>query len=231
MKNYRYIGLIIILIVFGLLFIPKIIERVANNTQIENNRSVPAKPLAYIKLNNEAKKVPEFLMFNQDSLLIGNEDFKGKVYLAEFFFTRCPTICPTMNKNMKVLDARFGDRQDFGIASFTIDPDNDKPHVLKQYSEDYGIKSQNWHFLTDKKSRVYELANSGFSIFAGINPAAAGGFEHQGYFALIDKNGYIRSRVDRFDNPIVYYSGLDLVDQDIQGVDMLLEDVELLLKE
>ena len=231
MKNYRYIGLIIILIVFGLLFIPKIIDRVANNTQVESNRSVPAKPMAYIKLNGEAKKVPEFLMLNQDSLLIGNEDFSGKVYLAEFFFTRCPTICPIMNENMKVLDARFGDRQDFGIASFTIDPDNDKPHVLKQYSENYGIKSQNWHFLTDKKSRVYELANSGFSIFAGINPAVAGGFEHQGYFALIDKNGYIRSRVDRFDNPIVYYSGLDLVDQDIQGVDMLLEDVELLLKE
>ena len=231
MKNYRYVGLIIILIVFGLLFIPKIIDRVANNTQVESNRSVPAKPMAYIKLNGEAKKVPEFLMLNQDSLLIGNEDFSGKVYLAEFFFTRCPTICPIMNKNMKVLDARFGDRQDFGIASFTIDPDNDNPHVLKQYSENYGIKSQNWHFLTDKKSRVYELANSGFSIFAGINPAVAGGFEHQGYFALIDKNGYIRSRVDRFDNPIVYYSGLDLVDQDIQGVDMLLEDVELLLKE
>ena len=231
MKNYRYVGLIIILIVFGLLFIPKIIDRVANNTQVESNRSVPAKPMAYIKLNGEAKKVPEFLMLNQDSLLIGNEDFSGKVYLAEFFFTRCPTICPIMNENMKVLDARFGDRQDFGIASFTIDPDNDKPHVLKQYSENYGIKSQNWHFLTDKKSRVYELANSGFSIFAGIKPAVAGGFEHQGYFALIDKNGYIRSRVDRFDNPIVYYSGLDLVDQDIQGVDMLLEDVELLLKE
>ena len=231
MKNYRYVGLIIILIVFGLLFIPKIIDRVANNTQVESNRSVPAKPMAYIKLNGEAKKVPEFLMLNQDSLLIGNEDFSGKVYLAEFFFTRCPTICPIMNENMKVLDARFGDSQDFGIAYFTIDPDNDKPHVLKQYSENYGIKSQNWHFLTDKKSRVYELANSGFSIFAGINPAVAGGFEHQGYFALIDKNGYIRSRVDRFDNPIVYYSGLDLVDQDIQGVDMLLEDVELLLKE
>ena len=132
---------------------------------------------------------------------------------------------------MKVLDNRFGDRKDFGIASFTIDPDNDKPHVLKQYSEDYDVKSHNWHFLTDKKSTVYELANSGFSIFAGINPAVAGGFEHQGYFALIDKNGYIRSRVDRFNNPLVYYSGLNLEDQEIQGVDMLLEDVELLLKE
>ena len=231
MKNLSYIGLIIILIVFGLLFIPKIADRVMNNTQVESNRSVPAKPLAYIKLNGEAKKVPEFLMLNQDSLLIGNEDFKGKVYLAEFFFTRCPTICPIMNKNMKILDDRFGARQDFGIASFTIDPENDTPHVLKQYAEDYGVKSQNWHFLTANKSTVYELANSGFSIFAGINPAVAGGFEHQGYFALIDKNGYIRSRVDRFDNPIVYYSGLDREDQRIQGVDMLLEDIELLLKE
>jgi protein SCO1/2 len=136
-----------------------------------------------------------------------------------------------MNKNMRVLDDRFGDRQDFGIASFTIDPENDKPYVLKQYSEDYGVKSKNWHFLTDKKSTVYELANSGFSIFAGINPAVAGGYEHQCYFYLIDKIGYIRSRVDRFDNPIVYYSGLDSKDQESQGVVMLLEDIELLLKE
>lgn len=231
MNKYRYSGLVIIVIVFGVLFVPKIIDRIANDTTVESNRSVAAKPLAYIKLNGEAKKVPEFLMLNQDSLLIGNEDFKGKVYLAEFFFTRCPTICPIMNKNMKVLDDRFGDREDFGIASFTIDPENDQPHVLKKYAEDYGVKSQNWHFLTDKKSTVYELANSGFSIFAGINPAVAGGFEHQGYFALIDKQGYIRSRVDRFDNPIVYYSGLDRDDQQIQGVEMLLEDIELLLKE
>lgn len=231
MNKYSSLGLIIVIVVFGFLFVPKIINRIANQTQVEDNRSTPAKPLAYIKLNGEAKKVPEFFMLNQDSLFIGNEDFKGKVHLAEFFFTKCPSICPIMNKNMKILDDRFGDRQDFGIASFTIDPENDTPYVLKKYAESYNVKSQDWHFLTSDIKKVYELANKGFSIFAGINPAIAGGFEHQGYFALIDKNGYIRSRVDRFDNPIVYYSGLDKEGEEIQDVDLLIEDIALLLKE
>ena len=231
MNKYSSLGLIIVIVVFGFLFVPKIINRIANQTQVEDNRSAPAKPLAYIKLNGEAKKVPEFFMLNQDSLFIGNDDFKGKVHLAEFFFTKCPSICPIMNKNMKILDDRFGDRQDFGIASFTIDPENDTPYVLKKYAESYNVKSQDWHFLTSDIKKVYELANKGFSIFAGINPAIAGGFEHQGYFALIDKNGYIRSRVDRFDNPIVYYSGLDKEGEEIQDVDLLIEDIALLLKE
>ena len=231
MNKYSSLGLIIVIVVFGFLFVPKIIHRIANQTQVEDNRSAPAKPLAYIKLNGEAKKVPEFFMLNQDSLFIGNDDFKGKVHLAEFFFTKCPSICPIMNKNMKILDDRFGDRQDFGIASFTIDPENDTPYVLKKYAESYNVKSQDWHFLTSDIKKVYELANKGFSIFAGINPAIAGGFEHQGYFALIDKNGYIRSRVNRFDNPIVYYSGLDKEGEQIQDIDLLIEDIALLLKE
>ena len=231
MNKYSSLGLIIVIVVFGFLFVPKIINRIANQTQVEDNRSAPAKPLAYIKLNGEAKKVPEFFMLNQDSLFIGNDDFKGKVHLAEFFFTKCPSICPIMNKNMKILDDRFGDRQDFGIASFTIDPENDTPYVLKKYAESYNVKSQDWHFLTSDIKKVYELANKGFSIFAGINPAIAGGFEHQGYFALIDKNGYIRSRVDQFDNPIVYYSGLDKEGEEIKDVDLLIEDIALLLKE
>ena len=231
MNKYSSLGLIIVIVVFGFLFVPRIINRIANQTQVEDNRSAPAKPLAYIKLNGEAKKVPEFFMLNQDSLFIGNDDFKGKVHLAEFFFTKCPSICPIMNKNMKILDDRFGDRQDFGIASFTIDPENDTPYVLKKYAESYNVKSQDWHFLTSDIKKVYELANKGFSIFAGINPAIAGGFEHQGYFALIDKNGYIRSRVNRFDNPIVYYSGLDKEGEEIQDVDLLIEDIALLLKE
>ena len=119
---------------------------------------------------------------------------------------------------------------DFGIASFTIDPITDTPKRLKEYSEKLEIKSKNWHFLTGKVDNIYELSNSGFNIFAGVNPAVAGGFEHQGFFALIDKNGFIRSRRDVNGNPIVYYLGITSVGSEIQGIDMLKEDIKKLLE-
>lgn len=233
MKSKKYIGLVAILLLFGYLFIPKIIDRVQKDTTVASSRSV--KPgytaLDFIRLNGEAKKVPDFLLLNQDSLYTSNEDYLGKVYVAEFFFSRCPTICPIMNKNMKVLYDRFGDREDFGITSFTIDPEHDTPTTLKKYAEGYVDKTASWNFLTGPKEDIYRLANEGFNIFASINPAVAGGFEHQGYFALIDKDGYIRSRRDDFGNPIVYYMGIDQEEVEEQGVDQLLVDIEQLLKE
>jgi protein SCO1 len=233
MKKGSTVGLIVVLIIFGYIFIPKIFQRVSENDTIGSNRSV--KPgytaLDFIRLNSQAKKVPDFLFLNQDSIYISNEDFLGKVYVAEFFFSRCPSICPIMNKNMKVLYDRFGDRDDFAIASFTIDPENDTPSVLKKYAEAYVDKNSSWQFLTLDKPTVYELANKGFNIFASINPAVTGGFEHQGYFALIDQNGFIRSRRDDYGNPIVYYMGIDQEEDKEQGVDQLLVDIEKLLNE
>ena len=132
---------------------------------------------------------------------------------------------------MKRIENRFGKRQDFGIASFSIDPIKDTPSVLKAYAETYEVFSQNWHFLTGEKDKIYNLANEGFNIFASVNPRVAGGFEHQGYFALIDKNGFIRCRSDQFGNPIVYYMGVDKEDVEIQEVDLLIDDIEKLLKE
>ena len=95
---------------------------------------------------------------------------------------------------------------DFAIASFT-GPEHDTPSTLKKYAEDVD-KNASWNFLTGDKLLIYSLANEGFNIFASINPAVAG-IEHQGYFALIDKDGFIRSRQDDFGNPIVYYMGID----------------------
>lgn len=208
-------------------------DRLASKATVDSSRTV--KPgytaLDFISLNGTPKKVPDFLFLNQDSLYISNEDYLGKVYVVEFFFSRCPTICPIMNKNMKILYDRFGERLDFGIASFTIDPEYDTPSRLKEYAQGYVDKAPTWNFLTGEKQSIYSLANSGFNIFASINPAVAGGFEHQGYFALIDKNGFIRSRQDDYGNPIVYYMGIDQENAKEQGVEMLLTDIEKLLTE
>ena len=230
MRRYSYIAVAFIVLVFGIIFIPRIIERFQQASFVDSTRLSAPLPLSFIELNGVKKRVPDFVFTNQDERLISNEDYLGKVYVIEFFFTTCPTICPIMNDNMKRLEEAFGNRDDFGIASFTINPKKDTPEQLKRYAENLGVFSQNWHFLTGDASTIYELANTGFNIFAGINPKVAGGFEHQGYFALVDQNGYLRSRTDRFGNPIVYYLGIPESELDIQGTDMLLEDVQKLLE-
>jgi len=230
MKKYSYIGISFVILIFGIIFFPKIMDRIDSKSISQTTRLAKSDDLSFIKLNGEKRKVPEFLFLNQDSLLISSEDFIGKVFVAEFFFTRCPSICIEMNKNMKILDDIYGDRDDFGIASFTIDPDHDSPTTLKKYSELIEVKSKNWHFLTGDKKDIYKLSNKGFNIFSSINEAVDGGFEHQGFFALIDKSGYIRSRINDYNVPLVYYSGIKNENSEIQGIDMIIEDINKLLK-
>ncbi len=230
-NNLKYIGLIIVVILFGIFSIPKIYERVINLDIKDSNRLNKNERLSFLSISNEKRKAPDFILTNQDSILISNEDLTGKVYVLEFFFTRCPDICIEMNKNMKLLDEKFGDSNDFGIVSITIDPENDNPSTLKEYSEALDIQSQNWHFLTGDKDYIYDLANNGFNIYANQNASFVGGFEHQGYFALIDKDGYIRSRKDDYGNPIMYYLGINDINANLQGIDMLAYDLKKLINE
>jgi protein SCO1/2 len=207
-KNYSYIGISFIILVFGIWAIPKIVE----------NFSKP--DLA------EIGTVPDFSFINQNGKSISNEDYKGKVYIAEFFFTTCPSICPIMNRNMVRVQNEFYGNPNLGIASFSIDPEYDTPEVLKSYAESYGITNPNWHLLTGDKAKIFELANAGFNLYVGENSEVEGGFEHSGYFALIDREGKIRSRIDENGNPIIYYDGLET-----EGIQMLIEDIEVLLKD
>ena len=230
-NNIKYIGLFIIIILFGVFSLPKIYERVVNSDITDSNRLNTNERLAYLTISDQKRKAPDFLLTNQDSILISNDDMIGKVYVLEFFFTRCPDICIEMNQNMKLLDEEFGDSKDFGIISITIDPNNDTPSILKKYSEALDVKSQNWHFLTGEKDYIYDLANIGFNIFANQNSNFVGGFEHQGYFALIDKDGYIRSRKDSFGNPIMYYLGINDINSIQQGIGMLNYDIKKLIDE
>lgn len=206
MKNYSYIGISLVILVFGIWAIPKIIDRLSEPD------------LATIG------EVPSFSFTDQNGKTITNEDYKGKVYVVEFFFTTCPTICPIMNRNMVKIQDEFYGNPNFGIASFSINPETDTPEVLKKYADEYGVTNPNWHMMTGDREKIFQLANKGFNLYVGINPEVEGNFQHSGYFALVDQNGMIRSRKDEFGNPIVYYNGLDQ-----KELQLLKEDIRKLL--
>ncbi|MDG1713878.1 SCO family protein [Lacinutrix sp.] len=243
--NYSYIGIAFIILLFGIIFIPKIIDRVKNNDVTRNKRISVGQDnnfenkgdLAFIEINGKPKKVPAFSFINQDGKTITQDDYKGKVYVVEFFFTTCPTICPRMNRNLVNIQNVFSNTKDFGVASFSITPEIDTPEVLKEYANKYGITNPNWNLMTGDETEIYKLANVGFNIFVGKVENDEIGFEHSGDFALIDKNGFIRSRLDAFGNPKIFYKGIiseqEKMDEDgnEEEITMLKEDIKKLLNE
>jgi protein SCO1/2 len=226
-KNKSYIGISFIILVFGIYAVPKIMERIQNGSITKGDRL--DKVSNVVSTNKKLVTigpVPKFELLNQDNLKISNETYKGKVYVLEFFFSTCPSICPKMNLSMLSIENKFFGNPNFGIVSITIDPEHDTAKVLKEHRELLGVKSSNWNFLTGDKTYILNLSNKGFNIYAGENSKVNGGFEHSGLFALIDKNGNIRCRKDKFGNPILYYDGLDK-----QGVWDIQQDIAILLKE
>lgn len=227
LKNKSYIGISFIILIFGIYAVPKIVERVKNSQivkgeRLDNVSNSLREGIPLVKMG----LAPNFKLKNQDNQLISNETYKGKVYVLEFFFTTCPSICPKMNQNMLELEKTFFGNPNFGIVSITIDPEHDTAEVLKEHAKLLGVKSSNWNFLTGEKTVIYDLANKGFNEYVGENHKAKGGFEHSGLFALIDKKGYIRCRKDDYGNPILYYDGLDK-----KGVRDLQQDIAILIKE
>ncbi len=211
MKKNSYIVVTFIVLIFGIWALPKIVNKLSKE--------------ALVKF----EKVPAFKFTDQNNKNISNKNFEGKVYVVEFFFTSCPSICPKMNENMVKLQQKFYGNPQFGIASISIDPTHDTPEILKAYAKKTGATLKNWYFLTGTKEEIFTFSNDGFKLYAGENENAEGGFEHSGLFALIDKEGYIRSRVTKTgddENPIKFYNGLDASE-----IQWLKEDISQLLKE
>jgi protein SCO1/2 len=208
MKNKSYIGISFIVLVFGIWTVNELISRNKKSDLVEIG------------------PVPAFELTDQNSKKISDKDYLGKVYVVEFFFITCPTICPKMNQSMLQLQDEFYGNPNFGLASITIDPEHDTAVLLKEHANLLGVKHYNWHFLTGNKKYIYNLANKGFNLYAGENNKAAGGFEHSGLFALVDKEGKIRCRKDAQGNPILYYDGLET-----SGVEAIKEDIKKLLEE
>ena len=187
----------------------------------------------------QVMEVPEFELTNQNNQTISDQDMLGKVYVVEFFFTNCPTICPIMNQNLKEVEKAISD-SNFGVISITIDPKRDTPENLKIHADRLGIQNPNWHFLTGDRDYIYKLSTE-FNIYVGKDVSTAEGLNHSGKIALVDKNGKIRSRFDESGLPIVYYSGLNYDDQEGKNeslagqyhpqIQWLKEDIKKLLEE
>ena len=142
-----------------------------------------------------------------------------------------------MTKNLVHIQNSFTSFPEFGMASFSINPEYDTVEVLKNYQIENGIMNPNWNLMTGERNEIYKLANEGFNLYTATSPDFTDGFEHSGYFALVDKDGYIRCRSDKFGNPQVYYKGsVDFKEKlDINGeseeITILKEDLLKLLSE
>lgn len=178
--------------------------------------------------NGEEQKrsIPDFEFINQNGDTISQDDYRGKVYVADFFFTTCPSICPVMTTNMKEVYAKFGKRNDFAILSHTVNPENDSVPVLKKYAVERGADYPNWNFVTGDKEKLYDIGFNSYLINAMEDESAPGGFLHSEYFVLVDKEGNIRAREDEHGNVIGVYDGTSYAE-----VKKLMDDIKVLIAE
>lgn len=140
--------------------------------------------------------IPNFSFLNQDSTIITQDAFKGKVYVADFFFTSCTTICPTMHRNLKTVYEDYKSNPDVMFLSHTIDFKYDKPSVLKKYSEKLGVDTKKWEFVYGPKEDIYNLAEKSYLTVVAEDNTAPDGYMHQGWLVLIDKQKRMRGAYD-----------------------------------
>lgn len=165
-------------------------------------------------------RIEEFSFLNQNNEEITLKDVEGKVFVAEYFFTTCQTICPVMTEEMTRVQKEFKGNEDVKILSFTVDPEVDDVEVMNAYAKEHNAVDGQWHFLTGEKKDLYKLARNSFFV---LKPAeaqnlgdAGSDFIHTNNFVLVDQELRIRG----------YYDGTSS-----EEVDILMEDIQILLKE
>jgi len=161
-------------------------------------------------------RIPEFTFTSQDSAAYGLENLKGKIFVTDFFFTKCPSICIEMTSELLRVQEFYKKEPNVQLVSFSVDPTYDSPSVLAEYAEKYNANTHKWNFLTGEAKDIYELARCGFFIVAKPNEEIKNDFIHSDKLVLVDTKGRIRG----------YYSGTDRED-----VDRLITEIQVLLQE
>lgn len=205
------------------LFILLAIAVVAGLYYMSTTRSQPIRTLPYFEPKNytstkskEHHAVQDFSFINQFNEKVTQKTVKQKVYVTDFFFTTCQSICPIMSHQLERVYAAFKNRNDFLILSHTVNPETDSIPQLLQYAQKHKVTDNHWLFLTGDKKQLYELARKGYLLNAEEGNGGEDDFIHTQNFALVDKERHIRG----------FYDGTDSAE-----VSRLIADINLLFEE
>lgn len=170
--------------------------------------------------NKQTHKIADFSFTNQNGKTITQDDYKDVIYVADFFFTTCPTICPIMKDNMVWLQEQIKDMPDVKLLSFSVTPDIDTPEVLHEYAKEKGVRDDKWNMVTGDKKAIYYLARQSFLAVKTADIGEMYDMVHTENFVLVDKKGRIRG----------FYDGtlLNEKKEDVKNVEQLLEDIQFL---
>jgi protein SCO1/2 len=204
-----------------LLLLPLIALAISCGAPSEKTSEIAELPILgerYVDDNQDTvyHSIADFAFVNQIGDTIRKEDMAGKIYVADFFFTTCPTICPVMKKEMLRVYEQFKGEPNFRILSHSIDPTHDTQAVLKDYAEKLGVPdAATWNFLTGDQEKIFEIGQTSYLTTTMADDMEPGGFLHSGAFLLVDQQGRIRG----------VYDGTKT-----EQVDRLLADIPKLLK-
>lgn len=215
-KNKKYIiflGLLLTLVFLSIY----ILTKPKKNLPIFNPRDVnPELVDSTIQHLGYNHIIEDFAFTNQNGKTISQKDYEGKVYVADFFFTTCPTICPKMTDNMVWLQNEIKNNDKVKLVSFSVTPDIDSVPVLKKYAEEKGVIDSKWNLLTGNKKDIYYLARKSFLVVKTGSPEEMYDMVHTENFVLVDQKKRIRG----------FYDGTNL-----EEVKKLLEDINFLCQE
>lgn len=173
------------------------------------------------KNNKMEHKIADFSFQNQNNKTITQKDYENTIYVADFFFTTCPTICPIMTDNMVWLQDKIKDMPNVKLLSFSVTPDIDTPEVLRKYADEKGVIDSKWNMVTGDKKDIYYLARQSFLAVKTESTGELYDMVHTENFILVDKNGRIRG----------FYDGTNLdkdKKDDTKNMQQLLEDIKWL---
>ena len=211
----------IVFLLINIFILVFVVSCSTNNTSIPYYNSPDFTP--YFLSNGEkieeiiSHKISDFSFINQNEKTISNKEIEGKIHVANFMFTSCTSICPDMTGNMKFIEEAFSNDPRIAILSYSVTPWIDTPDKLADYVEFNDIKTNNWHFLTGKKSEIYSLARESYFAEETIGFSKdSTDFLHTEYFVLVDKTKRIRG---------IYNGTLTLeAQQVVKDINALLEE-------